>query len=250
MIKLKNIHYSYGTRTILDDVNATLSQGSFHALLGPNGCGKTTMLRCIAGLLKPASGVVEISGTPTSRYSTQQLAQKIAFVQQHPHSDFEFTAFETVLMGRNPWQRRLQNESQQDLDIAEECMKQTNTWHLRNQMPSQLSGGELQRVMIARALTQQTPILLLDEPTSNLDIAHQFEIMELLRQVNANDNKTILIVVHDLNLAIRYCPEALLMNQGNILFQGPTPEALTKENIKKVFCVDSEINGDRLFLYK
>ena len=115
-------------------------------------------------------------------------------------------------MGRNPYQHHLQNESQEDWDIVENAMKQTNTWHLRFSLPSQMSGGELQRVMIARALAQQTPVLLLDEPTSNLDIAHQFEIMELLSAINRNEHKTILIVVHDLNLALRYCPQALLLH--------------------------------------
>ena len=119
-------------------------------------------------------------------------------------------------------------------------MKQTNTWHLRFSLPSQMSGGELQRVMIARALAQQTPVLLLDEPTSNLDIAHQFEIMELLSAINRNEHKTILIVVHDLNLALRYCPQALLLHDQSLLYQGPTPDALTPDRIRVAFGVRAQ----------
>ncbi len=241
MIEVRNLTYSYGKKEILHNISFTVAKGAFVAIMGSNGCGKTTLLRCISRLLTPQSGQVLIGDTPASDYSVRQLAQQIAMVQQHPHTDIEFSAFETVLMGRNPYQRHLQNESQKDWDIVEQCMRQTNTWHLRLSLPSQMSGGELQRVMIARALAQQTPILLLDEPTSNLDIAHQFEIMELLRDINQHEHKTILIVVHDLNLALRYCPDALLLHNHGLLFQGHTDEALSSERIATVFGVKASI---------
>ena len=237
MIEVRNLTYSYGKKEILHNLSFQVETGTFHAILGANGCGKTTLLRCIAGLLTPQSGTVNIEGRPTASYNPRQLAQRIAMVQQHPQTDIEFSAFETVLMGRNPYQRRLQNESQEDWSIVEQCMKLTNTWHLRMALPSQMSGGELQRVMIARALAQQTPILLLDEPTSNLDIAHQFEIMELLQDINQREGKPILIVVHDLNLALHYCPDALLLHDRSLLFQGSTAEALSSERIATAFGV-------------
>lgn len=237
MVQLNHLSYSYGSHTILNDISLTVPDGSFCAVMGANGCGKTTLLRCIANLIHPAHGEVVIDGKPARDYTTRQLAQRIACVQQHPQTDIEFSAFETVLMGRNPYQRHLQNESQHDWDIVEQCMKQTNTWHLRLSLPSQMSGGELQRVMIARALAQQTPYLLLDEPTSNLDIAHQFEIMELLQDINQREGKTILIVVHDLNLALHYCPDALLLHDRSLLFQGSTAEALSSERIATAFGV-------------
>ena len=145
---------AYGDRTVLDGLDATVRQGGITAVMGPNGCGKTTLLRCIGGLLQPTSGEVAIDGTPVLHYSARAMAQKVAFVRQHAQTDFDFSAFETVLMGRNPWQHRLQNESQADRDIVERCMRQTGTWHLRFSTPAQMSGGELQRVMIARALAQ------------------------------------------------------------------------------------------------
>ena len=156
MITLDHIQVSFGDRRILDDISVDIAEGRITAVMGPNGCGKTTLLRCIDGLWQPNGGEVLIDGKPVQDYSARALAQKVAFVRQHAQTDFDFSAFETVLMGRNPYQKRLQNESQADWDIVEQCMRQTNTWHLRFSKPGQMSGGELQRVMIARALAQQT----------------------------------------------------------------------------------------------
>ena len=239
MIEVNHLSYSYDRKEILRDLTFSVAEGSFTAILGANGCGKTTLLRIVSGLLPSQDGSVIIDGTPVDQYTARQRAQKIAIVKQHSQTDIDFSAFETVLMGRNPYQRHLQNESQEDWDIVERALRQTNTWHLRLALPSQMSGGELQRVMIARALAQQTPILLLDEPTSNLDIAHQFEIMELLTEINRKEGKTILIVVHDLNLALRYCPQALLLHDHSLLFHGATSEALTPERIHTAFGVNA-----------
>ena len=239
MIEVNHLSYSYDRKEILRDLTFSVAEGSFTAILGANGCGKTTLLRIVSGLLPSQHGSVIIDGTPVDQYTARQRAQKIAIVKQHSQTDIDFSAFETVLMGRNPYQRHLQKESQEDWDIVERALRQTNTWHLRLALPSQMSGGELQRVMIARALAQQTPILLLDEPTSNLDIAHQFEIMELLTEINRKEGKTILIVVHDLNLALRYCPQALLLHDHSLLFHGATSEALTPERIHTAFGVNA-----------
>lgn len=248
MIEVKQLGFSYGKKTILQNITFGIGDATFTAILGANGCGKTTLLRCIAGLTEPQQGSVDIDRRNVHNYSARERAQKVALVQQHPQTDLDFSAFEIVLMGRNPYQRHLQNESQADWDIVEQTMRQTNTWHLRFALPSEMSGGELQRVMIARALAQQTPYLLLDEPTSNLDIAHQFEIMELLRDINLREKKTILIVVHDLNLALRYCPEAILLCNQALMFKGPTKEALTTERIQTVFGVGSKnMDGHLVF---
>lgn len=248
MIDVSHLQCRFDQKTILDDISFHIPKGSFHAIMGSNGCGKTTLLRCIAGLLHPATGTININGRIIGDFPIRELAKTIAFVQQHPQNDIEFSAFETVLMGRNPYQRHLQNESQADWDIVEQCMRQTNTWHLRLSYPSQMSGGELQRVMIARALAQQTPILLLDEPTSSLDISHQFEIMELLRHIGNNEGKTILIVVHDLNLALRYCPNTILLHDHKLFFHGRTEQALTVDNIRTVFNVNADFQNGHLIL--
>ncbi len=243
MIALQHIQVSFGNRRILDDINVGIAEGRITAVMGPNGCGKTTLLRCIGGLLEPHSGQVLIDDKPVQDYSARALAQKMAFVRQHAQTDFDFSAFETVLMGRNPYQKRLQNESQADWDIVEQCMRQTNTWHLRFSKPDQMSGGELQRVMIARALAQQTPVLLLDEPVSSLDIAHQLEIMHLLREAR---EKTILIVIHDLNLALQFCDDLLLFHEGRLLYHGAVADGLTPENIRTVYGVPSHMAEGRI----
>src|SRR5574344_997059 len=254
MIKITNLSYNFGTKEILRHLNFTIEEGGFYAIMGANGCGKTTLLRCIANLLEPPEGSVAIKAMPDDTYrdvrafSARELAQRLSFVRQQVQTDFEFSAFETVLMGRNPYQRRLQNESQADWDIGEQCMRQTNTWTLRFALPGEMSGGELQRVMIARALAQQTPIMLLDEPTSNLDIAHQFEIMELLRSINHNEHKTILIVVHDLNLALKYYTKVLLLHQGEMLCHGHAAEVLTTDHIQTVFGVRATAQNGQLVL--
>ena len=238
MISIQHLHCAFGSRQVLCDINANIEQGGMYAVMGLNGCGKTTLLRCIGNLIRPQEGVVRIDGVDVRDYGIRRLAQQVSLVRQHSNTDFEFTAFETVLMGRNPYQYRLQNESQRDWEMVERCMRLTNTWELRLSKPHEMSGGEWQRVMLARALAQDTPVMLLDEPTSNLDIAHQFEIMELLCKINRSQGKTILIVMHDLNLAYRYCPSLLLLHDHRVYFQGPMSAGLTPANIQKVFGVD------------
>ena len=243
MIELRNIAASYGKREILRGVSVTPAEGRVTAVMGPNGCGKTTLLRLIGGLLQPTAGKVLIDGREVGSYTARELAQRVAMVRQHAQTDFEFSAFETVLMGRNPWQHRLQNESQEDWDIVERCMRQTGTWELRFAKPAQMSGGEMQRVMIARALAQQTPMLLMDEPVSNLDIAHQIDIMRRLCEAT---DKTTLIVIHDLNLALQFCDDLLLLHDGHCLYHGPISEGLTTANIKTVYGVDARIVDNRI----
>lgn len=243
MIQLQHLSLRYGQKEILRDLDLSVGEARITAVMGPNGCGKTSLLRCIGGLIEPTEGAVLVDEKAVLDLSARTLAQKVAFVRQHAQTDFEFSAFETVLMGRNPYQHRLQNESQADWDIVERCMKQTNTWHLRFAIPSQMSGGELQRVMIARALAQQTPILLMDEPVSNLDIAHQIDIMRLLRNTKA---ECIMIVIHDLNLALQFCDNLLLLHDGRILFHGPIAEGLTPENIERVYGVKAHLTEGRI----
>lgn len=250
MIRIEHLSYSFGKQPILNGISLHVAQGSFTALLGPNGCGKTTLLRCIGGLLKPQKGSISLQDRDLRDYNPRQLAQQLSFVRQQASTDFEFTAFDLVMMGRNPYQKHLENESQSDRQLVEQCMRQTNTWHLRESFPREMSGGELQRVMIARALAQSTPIMLLDEPTSNLDIAHQFDIMEMLSNICQRQGKTILLVVHDLNLALRYCPQAVLLHNYGIIAHGAIENVLTSNNIRTAFGIESEEVGGTLRFYR
>lgn len=246
MIRIRNLSVDYGKKPVLRSLSLDVEEGGFYAVMGANGCGKTTLLRCVANLLKPSGGEVLLDGKGVGDYSARELARKIALVRQQAQTDFEFTAFETVMMGRNPYQKRLQNESENDRKIVEECMKKTHSWHLRDAHPDEMSGGELQRVMLARTLAQETPVLLLDEPLSNLDIAHQFEMLELLRSFS---EKTILLVIHDLDMAYRYCDKLILLKDGGLLFQGDVKEGLTPENIREVYGVCGEVDAERGHLY-
>ena len=238
LISIRDLVCRYGHKEVLSGIDADIESGSMYAVMGVNGCGKTTLLRCIANLLRPQEGAVTVNGTNVRDYDAKSLAREISLVRQQMVTDFEFSAFEIVLMGRNPYQRPLQNESQHDWEIVEHCMRLTHTWDLRMAKPHEMSGGEFQRVMLARALAQDTPIMLLDEPTSNLDIAHQFELMQLLCDINREQRKTILVVVHDLALAYHYCHSLLLLHQHKINYQGGMKEGLTHERIKEVFGVD------------
>ena len=242
MIRLEHITVGFGQRTILHNLDARIEEGCITAVMGPNGCGKTTLLRCMGGLLKPQSGQVLVDGRAVQDYTARELAQRVAFVRQHQQTDFDFSAFEIVLMGRNPYQHHLQNESQADWDIVERCMRQTGTWHLRLARPREMSGGELQRVMIARALAQQTPLLLMDEPVSNLDIAHQIEVMRLLRSAA----HTVVIVIHDLNLALHFCDRLLLLHEGRLIFDGAVAEGLVPDRIRTVYGVDAHMAEGRV----
>jgi lipoprotein-releasing system ATP-binding protein len=213
MIELEHIQVSYGKREILRDINTTIATGCITAVMGPNGCGKTTLLRCIGGLLEPTAGSVAIDGKKVKDYSARALAQKVAFVRQQAQTDFEFSAFETVLMGRNPYKHHLQNESQADWDIVEQCMKQTNTWHLRLAKPAEMSGGEQQRVAVARALINSPSILFADEPSGNLDSVTRAELHQMFFTLRERYGTTIVIVTHDKDLAAM-SDRALEMKDG------------------------------------
>lgn len=241
MIDIRNLSFGYGPKTVFENINVHIRKGGFYALMGANGSGKTTLLRCMGNLLRPTHGSVEVDGVPVQQFTARELACKMAYVRQQMHTDFEFSGFEMVLMGRNPYQRRLQNESQQDWDIVEQCMRLTNTWHLRFSRPGEMSGGELQRVMIARALAQQTDILLLDEPVSNLDIAHQFEILDLMKKITVEQHKTVVLVIHDLNAALRYCSDLMLLHKSTLFYHGAIRQGLTPLNIKTVFGIDASL---------
>ena len=245
MLSLDHITVSYGSRAVLHDISASIAPAQTTALMGPNGSGKTTLLRCMAGLQKPTEGKVLLGKEPIASLPARRLAQQLAVVPQQLQADLDFTAFDIVLMGRNPYLHPLRGESEADRNIAEQALRQTSTLHLRHFTPQQMSGGELQRVMIARALAQQTPLLLMDEPVSNLDIAHQIEIMRLLRTTG----KTIVIVLHDLNLALHFCDRLLLLHpNGSLLYHGPTREGLSASNIRTAYGVDTHLVDNHLII--
>ena len=241
IVVVNNISYSVRDKNIIENMNFTLERGGFYSVIGTNGSGKTTLLRCISNSLQPTKGNIKINNKLINKYTPKVLARHISVVSQNTEFLFDFSSFQVVMMGRMAYQKLLQTDSEQDLIVVKQCMEKTNTWHLKDRSIKQLSGGELQRVMIARALAQQTPIMLLDEPISSLDIHHQFDIMELLKKINKENNTTIFIILHNLTLALKYSNKTLALKNGKLKYFGNTEEILTKENIQELFKIKAKI---------
>ena len=241
MIEVNRLNYTIGEKQILKDINFQIEKGKIYGILGNNGSGKSTLLKALSRINPVKNGKVFINQKDINLYSSKHLAQTIALVPQQTNLMFDFSALQIALMGRIPYQKPLYADSEEDLEIVKQSMLRTNTWHLRDMNAKNLSGGEFQRLIIARALSQQTPILMLDEPISSLDIHHQFDIMNLLKQINKETNTTILIIIHDLNLAMRYCDEVILLNQGELVAKGESKQVLTQENISKHFGIKVDI---------
>lgn len=237
-VVLSNLDLFYGDRRVLHDVSFTVDEGDFFIIIGPNGSGKTTLVKAIAGLAKSRSGSVEISGHPIESLSGRELAHRVAVVPQFPPSDISFTVAELVIMGRSPYLGLFGLERSEDFEIAREAMSFTRVDHLAKRKLDQLSAGERQRVLIARAICQQARIVVLDEPTASLDLAHQIRTMDLMEKLRSEENVTVIMVSHDLNLAALYGNRLLLMNGGKTISLGTPHQVLTYETLERVYgCV-------------
>lgn len=243
-LKISSVEFYYDAVKVLSEISFEAESGEFIGLVGPNGSGKTTLLKIICGLLRPRRGAVYLDFRKVSEMSPRELAKEVAAVHQSVGIDFNFTVFDIVMMGRHPHLGRLSFEKEVDEERVKLWMKLTNTLHLADRLITEISGGERQRVLIARALAQEPKVLLLDEPTANLDICYQIEIMNLLRNLTKNLGLTIICAIHDLNLAVKYSDKVILLNQGKIEKIGKPREVLTEESIKKVFGVRVKVRYD------
>ncbi len=242
MIELKKVTFEYpDNRFSLGEINLHIEQGEFISILGPNGSGKSTLLRLLSGFLTPATGKVKLFGKELSNYTLKERAKRIAFVSQSNVFPYPFTVYEIVAMGRNPYLGFLGYEKTNDSKIISEILAKMEIEHLANEPITRVSGGEAQRAFIARALAQQSQILLLDEANVFLDVKHQISIFRILKELNEENNITVVFVSHDFNLAAHFSKRALLMKDGKILKDDKVENVLTKENIKDVFEVESEI---------
>ncbi len=249
-IEIHDLKFSYSNEAVfstgfnLSIDRLSVTEGEFVSILGPNGCGKSTLLRLIANLLSVHYGTISIFGKSMQRKSGISFAKTISYVPQMNYSIFPYSVYEIVMMGRTPYLNLLGFEKSSDTKIVENALAQLEIEHLANKGINEISGGEAQRVFIARALAQDSKIILLDEPNSHLDIEHQISIFELLRSVNRDQGKTIITVSHDLNLVGIYSNRVVVMNAGTITLDGDKKTVLTKENIKHSFNVEAEvING-------
>ncbi len=242
-LEARNVTCGYDGRAVLDGVNVALGQGEFLSLIGPNGSGKTTLLRALAGVMRADAGEVLLEGRPIGSYARYEIARRLAVVPQMSAAAFDFSVSEIVRMGRTPHLGRLESERPADREAVAEALALTDTERLADRLVTELSGGELQRVTIARALAQQSPIMLLDEPAAFLDISHQLGTFDLLAQLNAEQGRSILCISHDLNLAAEYSERVVLLDEGRAVADGPPGEVITADWIARVYGCEVEVDA-------
>ena len=243
MIQTDSVSFAYpqSVRPVLRAVTLSVRKGAIVGLLGPNGCGKTTLLKLLSGMLTPQSGRVRLDGKPLAALSRREIARRIAVVPQETHTTFDFTVLDIVLMGRYPHLGPFELEGVADLEIARAALAATGTTELEGRLFGSLSGGEKQRVVIAAAVAQEAALMLLDEPTASLDLAYQIEVAALLRRLNASHAVTMVVCTHDLNLAAALCDEVVLLRDGAVLAHGPTADTITADNIRATYDVKADV---------
>ena len=234
MLSVCDLHVAYGQREVLRGIDLDVASGEVVGLVGPNGGGKTTLVKAITRVV-PSNGRVSIGGDDVASLNARELARRVAVVPQDPTLPIGFTALEVVVMGRTPHLRFLEQESAADRKKAKDALAMLGAQALADRPVDELSGGERQNVVIARALVQEAPLLLLDEPTANLDIGHQAGIARLLRQLAAERGTGILAALHDLTLASLYCDRLVLIASGEIIAEGAPAEVLTVENVRRAY---------------
>jgi len=238
MLEIRDLSAGYGHRRVLDQISLKASEGEVVGIIGPNGSGKTTLLKTITKVLEPISGTVLIDGTNVNEMQSKEIAKKVAVVSQVISINFEFTVEDIVLMGRTPYIKG--SETVEDINIVRDAMEKTNTLFLKDRLITQLSGGELQRVIIARAFAQNPKILLLDEPTSHLDITNQIDILNLVKNASRK-GMVVVAVIHDLNLAAYYCDKICLLQDGKLISVGTPEQVLTSSNIERAFNITVKV---------
>lgn len=245
IIEINNLEFTYNKSVDksfqLSVPSWIVEKGSFFSIIGPNGCGKSTLLKLIAGLLTPNKGSIIVAGKNIENISKKNYSKIIAYVPQSAVTIFPFSVYEIVMMGRTPYMNYMGFDKQEDRGAVESALETMQLSHLQNKGINEISGGEAQRVFIARALAQKAEIILLDEPNSHLDLHHQIVIFDLLTKLSEKNGLTIIAVSHDLNMVGIYSKEIIFMNEGEIVIQGNKKDILIKENIKRVFDVNTEI---------
>ena len=236
MLEIRDLHFSISGKNILDGVSARFAPRGIHGVIGPNGSGKSTLLKNICGIWRPDSGSIHIHGRDCRMISRKELSSLVTLVPQNRTIAFPVSVYDIVSMGRNPHLGRFEGLRQRDRDSIEQALRLTNIHHLRERNINELSGGEGQLAIIARAIATEAELILLDEPTSELDVKHTLEIVKLLRELK-EAGRTMLVSIHDLNLARKLCDTITILSHGRLFFSGPPEEAFSGENMREIFQV-------------
>ncbi|MDS1003944.1 ABC transporter ATP-binding protein [Clostridium sporogenes] len=240
-IETKNLDIAYEDTLIVKELNMQISKGKITSIIGANGCGKSTILKAVGRILKPKNGLVHLSGQDISKLCTKEIAKKMAILPQNPTAPSGLTVSELVAYGRFPHQKGFGNLTKEDKKIIKWALDATKLSEFESREVDTLSGGQRQRVWIAMALAQQTDLILLDEPTTYLDLAHQLEVLKLLYELNRNQKCTIVMVLHDLNLAARFSDYIIAIQKGAIIKYGNPEEVMTPEVLRKTFNINADI---------
>ncbi|MBW1972423.1 MAG: ABC transporter ATP-binding protein [Deltaproteobacteria bacterium] len=242
LLEIEDIHFGYQKEKILKGISFSVNHKEFIGIIGPNGSGKTTLLKLIGGIFKPQKGKIKIKDTDINNFSKKELAQIVSIVPQINYLPTPFSVWDIVMMGRSPYLKNLQFESKKDFKIVEKSMELTKIIKLKNRTTEQLSGGELQRVFIARSIAQEPELILMDEPIAFLDLKHQLNIFSILKKLNNEQGLTIITVMHDINMAAQFCHRILMIKNGKIFQEGKTEDILNSKNISHLYEVDAMVD--------
>ena len=246
-IKSENINVTLEKNNILKGINIEVDNKEVVGIIGPNGSGKSTLLKCIYRVLKPNDGAILLDNVDIKEMSVKESSKRLAVLSQHNNYNFDFTVKDIVLMGRSPHKKFMERDNKDDYDIVNEALKKVDMFEFKDRSFQSLSGGEQQRVILARALAQQPKCLILDEPTNHLDIKYQLQLMRIVKGLGIE----VIAAIHDLNIAAMYCDKIYVLKDGEIIKYGKPKDVLTKEIIKDVYEVDAEVivNEDRVNIY-
>ena len=240
VLDISSLSFNFGSKNILADIDLSIKDNGIVGIIGPNGSGKSTLLKCIYRVLKPKTGTIFIDGKNINDYQFKETAKKVAVVAQHNDTHFDFNVLEMVLIGRSPHKKFMERDSAEDIELAYKALEQVNMKDFADRNFSSLSGGEKQRIILARALVQNTDCLILDEPTNHLDIKHQLHFMSLAKNLKI----TVISAIHDLNIVAMYCDKIYALKEGQIIASGSVNEVITEEVIKTLYDVEAKIIYD------
>ncbi|MET9438915.1 ABC transporter ATP-binding protein [Streptomyces sp. NPDC006551] len=243
-LRAEKLSLAYGERTVVHDLDLDIPDGSVTAVIGPNGCGKSTLLRSFGRLLRPKSGHVLLDGSPVHTLPTRRVAGTVGLLPQSPEAPEGITVADLVARGRHPHQSWYRRWSSDDEAAVEQALRSTGTYDLAERTLDELSGGQRQRAWIAMALAQNTEILLLDEPTNHLDLAHQIDVLDLVRELHQDTGRTVVMVLHELSLAARYADRLVAMKEGRIVAQGTPADVLSEDLLREVFDLEARVRYD------